>query len=202
MSGIQVHAWYALAWAVFGVVHSLLASEAAKSLLRPFLGRAYRLTYNVLGAVSTILVFAFGAVLFPVPALFDLPDWFLAVQGTVFILGWCVMIIGARCYDTKRFAGVAQVVPGGSDDGDEEPLTTRCLLAYIRHPLYAAGFLILWGGAVNELGLATAVWGSVYLWVGTKLEERRLLAMHGEVYAAYRSRVPAYIPWKGRVDGS
>ena len=199
MSGLQAHAAYALAWTAFGIVHSALASETVKGRLRPFAGRYYRLSYNIVGLVTTALVMAFGALLFPNKAPFDLPEWFFVVQTVLFLFGWGVMIIGARCYDMRRFAGVSQLRESDGGEGDEEALTTRCLLAYIRHPLYAAGFLILWGSAVNELGLATAVWGSLYLWVGTMLEERRLLRMHGESYAAYRREVPAYIPWKGRV---
>jgi len=55
---------------------------------------------------------------------------------------------------------------------------------FVRHPLYSAAFLILWG--------------SVYLVVGSHFEERFLERLYGDAYADYRRRVPAFVPWKGR----
>jgi protein-S-isoprenylcysteine O-methyltransferase Ste14 len=68
----------------------------------------------------------------------------------------------------------------------------------VRHPLYLGAHMILWGGAVNEFGLATALWGSLFLAVGARHEEKALLALYGEAYATYQRRVPAVIPWKGK----
>jgi len=69
---------------------------------------------------------------------------------------------------------------------------------YVRHPLYSAVFLVLWGAVWSPLGLMTAFFGSIYLVIGAWLEERRLIARYGDDYAAYRARVPAFIPWRGR----
>ena len=51
----------------------------------------------------------------------------------------------------------------------------------------------------QALGLATAVWGSAYLVIGTAFEERKLRRLYGQAYEDYRARVPAFVPWKGRV---
>jgi protein-S-isoprenylcysteine O-methyltransferase Ste14 len=85
----------------------------------------------------------------------------------------------------------------GRSTADDEPLQFRGLNRYVRHPLYAAGFMILWGRAGDPFAVATAVWGSLYLLIGTRLEERRLIRMFGSRYERYRRRVPAYFPWKG-----
>lgn len=53
--------------------------------------------------------------------------------------------------------------------------------------------------AQTEFALATAVWGSVYLLIGALYEERRLADRYGDAYVEYRRRVPAFIPWRGRV---
>ena len=85
-----------------------------------------------------------------------------------------------------------------SDVEPDEGLRIDGLHRYVRHPLYSGLFLMLWGHAQTEFALATAFWGSVYLVIGTLFEERRLIARYGQAYAAYRSRVPAFVPWRGK----
>ena len=57
---------------------------------------------------------------------------------------------------------------------------------------------MLWGLVDGEFALATALWASAYFWLGSRYEERRLVARYGDAYRDYRNRVPAFIPWKGR----
>ena len=83
------------------------------------------------------------------------------------------------------------------DDGDEA-LHLDGLHRYVRHPLYAATFPILWGLVDSEFALATAIWASAYFWLGSRYEERRLIARYGEAYRRYRTQVPAFVPWRGR----
>ena len=70
--------------------------------------------------------------------------------------------------------------------------------AYVRHPFYAAGFLILWGTAWTDLALATALLGIFYLVIGSRFEEGRLKQLYGKNYHAYHNRVPAFYPWRGK----
>lgn len=198
MDPVHAHAIYALAWVAFGLIHSLLIRDAVKNRLQPVFGNAYRLAYNGFAIVHTAATLGVGWLVFPRLAPFDLPGWLTALQAASFAGGCLLMALGGRSFDLARFIGLAQLRGGADDDG---PLRTDGLLAFIRHPLFAAGFLILWGGAINEPGLATAVWGSLYLIVGARLEERRLLRVYGAAYADYRRRVPAFIPWKGRSSG-
>jgi protein-S-isoprenylcysteine O-methyltransferase Ste14 len=67
---------------------------------------------------------------------------------------------------------------------------------WIRHPWYAAVFLVLWSGAMTAADLVLATGLSVYTVIGTRLEERRMLASLGEPYARYVREVPAYVPWR------
>jgi protein-S-isoprenylcysteine O-methyltransferase Ste14 len=188
----QAHVLYALAWLAFGVVHSILAGEAVKSRMQPLFGRGYRLAYNVFAVVHTAATIAFGAWVFPELRPFDLPAWLYGIQFALFAGGCVLMAAGARQFDMGLFSGLAQV----RGKAEDEPLRTEGLLGRIRHPLFAAGFLLLWGSAVNEVGLATAIWGSVYLYAGSRFEERRLLRLYGQPYADYLRRVPAFAPWR------
>ena len=84
---------------------------------------------------------------------------------------------------------------------EDEPLITGGLHLFVRHPLYLGVYLILWGRATGDFGLATAVWGSVYLVIGAAFEDRKLLALYGDEFRDYKDRIPAVIPWRGRVKG-
>lgn len=189
------HLAYALAWAFFALGHSGLAAPAGRRALDRWFGRFARLAYNAVALVQFALVGWVGARTLGDAAAFPLPGWAKAAMLTVHGAGWIVLLVSARFYDLGRLAGWAQARGESADEG----LRLDGPHAYVRHPLYAGGYLILWGAAISPLGLATAVWGSLYLALGTWLEERKLLALYGEAYAAYRRRVPALLPWKGRV---
>lgn len=193
---IEAHALYGLAWIAFGFSHSLLAANAVKAYLKPLLGRGYRLAYNLVALVSVALVVAVGWRLFQGAASFAVPRPLAATMIAAQVAGVGTLIAGLMRYDLGRFAGTAQLRKGFAEPEDE-PLRIDGIHRWVRHPIYAGGFLILWGRASDPLSLATAVWGSLYLLVGMALEERKLLGLYGEAYARYRSHVPALIPWKG-----
>jgi protein-S-isoprenylcysteine O-methyltransferase Ste14 len=114
--------------------------------------------------------------------------------------GIAILIVALRGYDLGRFTGLTQVRAGraGATLAQDEPLKLDGLHRYVRHPLYTGGFLVLWGLAHDPMAVATAVWASLYLLIGTWFEERRLLRVYGEAYAQYRLRVPAFMPWRGK----
>lgn len=128
------------------------------------------------------------------------PGWLEAAMLVVSGLGVVLLLYFARSYDLSRFAGTHQLRVArrrdlcGEEAADDEPLRTDGIHAWVRHPLYSAAFLVLWGRAVDPLGLATAVWASLYLVIGSRFEERRLLRLYGEDYRRYREQVPAFIP--------
>ena len=197
---VQAHTVYALAWLSFGAGHSVLAGARAKGRLEPLLGAYYRLTYNLFATVHIALVWGFGgAVLGGAPSFALEPGVATALSG-LSLLGWVVLVLALREYDLGLFSGLGPIRAHrrGDPPFGDEPLVTGGLHRFVRHPLYLGAHMILWGGATAEFGLATAAWGSLYLYVGARFEERALLSMHGEAYRVYRGRVPAVIPWKGR----
>jgi protein-S-isoprenylcysteine O-methyltransferase Ste14 len=72
------------------------------------------------------------------------------------------------------------------------------LYAYVRHPRYAGMFSAVIGAALlagtKLLWFVLAIWWIVALAV-IRLEERELANRFGEAYAAYRKRVPAFLPF-------
>jgi protein-S-isoprenylcysteine O-methyltransferase Ste14 len=196
------HLVYALLWIGFGVGHSLLAHPPVQRKLARRLGPATRLAYNLFALVHLAVVWGIGRWLAAGAEPFARPDALIAVQWTMVLAGTVLMVAGLREYDLGRFAGTwhlrHRVAP---TEEPAEPLVTGGLHRYMRHPLYTAGFLILWGLVDGPFALATAAWASAYLVIGTWFEERKLLRLYGAAYRAYRRRVPAYVPWKGAAGG-
>ncbi len=197
---LQAYLLYGLAWIAFGGTHSVLASATLKRQLAHIAGASYRLTYNGFAIISLAVTFWVGYLVFAETEAFELTNTIKAVLGVTQISGWFLMYFALGQYDLGRFAGTHQFKNRNANalSDDDEALQTKGLHHYVRHPLYSAVFLVLWGAAWTPFGLATAIFGSGYLLIGTYFEERRLLARHGETYADYRGHVPAFIPWRGR----
>ncbi len=216
MGPVGDHLLFAALWASFGLVHTVLAGTRAKTALAPLLGDYYRAAYNVVAAAHLGLIFWVEWRFFPDRTVFHFPAWLTWLLYVAQAGGWFVVALGVFQYDLGRFAGLTQVraavrrrelarsrVDGGgvrppAPVGPDEPMRTGGPHRYIRHPLYAGLFIVLWTRAFDEFALASAVWGSLYLLIGAHFEERKLLRYYGDAYRRYRAAVPAYIPWRGR----
>ena len=107
-----------------------------------------------------------------------------------------VLLAALAKYDLGRFSGITQLFTGERVSAvSNEPLQISGLNKRVRHPLYTGAFLLLWGGAINSFELWTAIWGSVYLVIGTVFEERKLVSIYGDDYRRYQQQVPRYFPF-------
>ena len=186
---MSAHAIYGLGWVLFGLTHSLLAG-------RQWLGCWSRIVYNIIALAQFGALAALGSWSLGQAPSFALPVWLTVFMGIVHLVGWAVLLYSARFYDLGRLGGLTQL--RSPYQPEDEELHQNGPHAWVRHPLYAGVFLILWGAALSPLGLTTACWGSLYLLIGTWCEERRLLRCYGEAYRAYQRRVHAFLPWRGR----
>ncbi|MCY4394431.1 MAG: isoprenylcysteine carboxylmethyltransferase family protein [Rhodospirillaceae bacterium] len=223
------HILYALAWLSFGLVHSLLARQKANRAFDGALGSFARIAYNLIAAVQlgAILVLEWRG--FPDKVAFETPLWLHAPMVAVQVAGWVLLFVALVQYDLGRFGGLTQArvivhrrgrgrgagygpmantpseLPDPPLDIPQarlEPLVTRGIHRYVRHPLYSAMFLMFWGRAFDEAALMTALWATLYLVIGTRFEERKLLQIYGEDYARYSAAVPRFLPLRGKAwDG-
>ena len=91
-----------------------------------------------------------------------------------------------------RLVGHAELTGSGA-------LEISGIYARLRHPRYSAMFCAVLGACLiagtPRLWIVAAVWWIVERFA-IALEERELLARFGEPYAAYRRRVPAFLPFR------
>ena len=179
---------------LWGGIHSLFASLTFKALLADTVGksmmRGYRLFYNAFSFLTFLPILYLVRTL-PDAPLYSIPAPFsyvmLAGQG----LGLILLLVGVLQTDTLSFIGLSQLLP------EEKPsaLVTRGLYRLVRHPLYAAGLMILWlSPQVTVNSLTLYLGATVYILVGAYFEERKLLREFGPAYAEYKSRTPMLIP--------
>lgn len=192
------HALYALLWLGFGLGHSLMADARVKARLNPLFGPAYRLAYNLIALVHIGAVWAIGRfILADGVAAFDRPVWLIGGQWALAGAGLVILLIAMRGYDGGRFMGVSQLRGAPADDG-EEPLRIAGMNRHVRHPLYSGAILLLAGLIADPFSAATALWATLYFWLGARAEEGRLLARYGEAYATYKAHTPMLIPMPWR----
>lgn len=197
---VSAHIAYAAAWLLFGLIHSILAADGMKARLRPWLGQRYRLAYNLFATVHILAVLGVGWWLLGDAPAFALPVWVQIGLHALALSGIAIMIAASFGYDGGRFLGLTQwrAEQQHQTVADDEPLRTGGLHRWVRHPIYTGAYLFLWGRALDPLGLATAAWASLYLFLGTLSEERKLIDRYGDAYVRYRAQVPMIFPWKGR----
>ena len=70
------------------------------------------------------------------------------------------------------------------------------ILEITRHPWYLAGLLVLWARDVDSVSLVVNIIFSLYLIIGAKIEEKKLVREFGEAYVEYQSPVSMLVPWK------
>jgi protein-S-isoprenylcysteine O-methyltransferase Ste14 len=184
--------------ALWGGVHSWLASLGAKEWMRSALGknimRAYRLAYNVFSVLSFAPILLLMHLL-PDRSFYAIPaPWSLLMltgQGLSAIL----LLVGVLQTDTLSFIGLRQLL---EPDEKAAALVTSGLYRFVRHPLYLFGLLFLWLTPIMTANmLVVYVSLTIYILVGAHFEERKLLREFGSVYAEYKARTPMIIPGLG-----
>jgi len=185
----------AIAWVLYFCLHSLLAATPVKAAVAARLPRfapAYRLAYNgvALAALLPVLWLQWklsGAPLFDVSMPVRLACDIAAVAAVVAFL-WTL-----RWYDMGAFAGLRSEAADGSTGFTLSPLHR-----HVRHPWYFLALVIVWTRPMDAAWLVTAIAITLYLVVGSYLEDAKLVDTFGEPYRHYRERVPGLWPWPGQ----
>lgn len=191
----------ALGWACWGGLHSLLISPAWMRMVSarfPGFCPWYRLAYNGLAVLTLLPLLHFKDVLAGETLLrWDglLTPIRFALFGAVIWLFWA----GARVYDLRVVGGLAQLRSACSYAGTPyaEELRTEGILARVRHPWYGGALLLLWTrtGAFDAAELVTSLVLTGYVLIGARLEERKLVHVHGQSYRDYQRSTPMFFPW-------
>lgn len=192
--------WLIVSWLVYFGLHSLLASIGVKQYVAqrwPRAMPAYRLVYNVI-AVVLLAVPLWLTLADPGPWLWRWSGVASYVSLTLSAAALAGFLWSLKYYDVSEFLGLRQFREHNASVDDQEQFQLSPLHRWVRHPWYFFALVILWTRDMNAPLLVTAIMLTLYLIIGSRLEEQKLIRYHGEIYRRYRERVPGLVPlpWK------
>ena len=192
-----------LAWAAFAVFHSLTVSEGYERLVRRLIGDKAFVAYHRL-AFTGYSVAAFAALLLYLRTIPDHPLYHLEGVPRLFLhviqLGAIAFLLWTP-WDLMEFLGFRQWErhrKGKASTDQAERLFTGKAYGIVRHPLYL-GFsviLLFHPSQTRNSALSTAMI-VLYFYMGTFLEEKRLVSKFGDAYREYQKKVPRLLPIRG-----
>ena len=188
--------FFSLSYILYFVLHSILADKGVKQVLMksilplPY----YRLFFNFLSLVLLLPLYwmyqqTSANLLFSMLPIFNIISIFIA------ILGFGMMVIALMQYNLSEFSGWYQLK--NKQHFKAAKLKTSGLNRYVRHPLYTSMYLIIWSLFLiypYPVHLSIALITSLYLYIGTRLEEQKLIDEFGAAYISYKKQVGMFFP--------
>ena len=126
--------------------------------------------------------------------LYQLPFPWILLSTLRQLTGVIIIIIGILQTGLWSFVGLRQIIE--SRNASSEMMITSGLYRWVRHPMYTGGLLLIWLMPMMTINLLTIFMIlTLYLIVGAKLEEKRLLYEFGDKYRKYQASVPMLLPF-------
>lgn len=120
------------------------------------------------------------------------------IQVILIITGIGLFLLGAKKYDFRRFIGLSQLNEQASSPGLTQSggLDTSGILSVMRHPWYTGLLLVLWARPMDMSTLLLNIGFTMYLLVGARQEEKKLVNEFGDAYRHYQRDVDMLFPFK------
>lgn len=188
---------------LFGLQHSVMARSWFKDRWTRFIPDPVERSTFVLSSALVLLTIAWFWQ--PLPAVI----WAIDGPGAgvlwgVFGVGVAIVVLSSFQISHASLFGLQQVYDYYSGrEFDPPSFQTPGFYQYVRHPLMTG--LILWFWATPRMTVGHLLFAggfTIYILVGTHLEERMLLDIHGEAYREYRQTVPRLFPRPGTTADS
>jgi protein-S-isoprenylcysteine O-methyltransferase Ste14 len=179
----------------FFIQHSGMVRRGFRRLLDNLIPLHYQATTYTIA--SGVVLFVFLALwqgsdtvlldIQGIPELIMRSFFFLAVLGTIWGI-WSLRFVDLFGLDAViRHQQVESSVA--------KPFTIRGPYRWVRHPLYLFTIVFFWSYPVitTDRLLFNTIW-TIWVIVGTRLEERELVEDFGDNYRNYQSKVPMLLP--------
>jgi protein-S-isoprenylcysteine O-methyltransferase Ste14 len=187
-------------WTAYCALHSFLISIRFTALMTRLLKNYYafyRLFYVVISFILLVPLIRFtGEFESPVIMTYGAPlsvARYALMSGALLLFFWAFFFD----YDSLSFFGIRQILICAKPKTSVTPveLKRNGLLGMVRHPMYLALILYLWCQTFKMMDLVVNTLLTLYVLIGTWLEERKLVLEFGEAYLRYQRQVPMLIPF-------
>ncbi len=186
--------------ALFGLQHSVMARPGFKRMWTRFVPlAAERSVYVLLASLVLIVMFVFWR---PIPGLVwsiggGTAEW---IVWGLFATGWLVVLLSTFMLSHFELFGLSQAWRSLSNRSAAEPrFHTPFFYRFVRHPLYTGFLIAFWSAPAMSWGhLLFASGMTVYVLIAIVHEERDLVAVFGDAYRDYRTRVGKLVPGLGK----
>lgn len=176
-------------WAAWGALHSLMASRTFTRWSESILGhnyRYYRLVYNAVAIATFVPLLAYSGTIDTRLIISFSPPWNL-VQYALIALSLAIFLWSLRRFDGLGFLGIRQATAPTA-------VVTDGPYRFSRHPMYLAAIILIWSFDATLAGIITNIVLTIYIIIGSILEERKLVAESGDAYRKYQKQVPMLLP--------
>lgn len=187
-------------WAAYCALHSFLISNWLTNKISDKLKKYfafYRLFYVIFSLVLLIWLikyssnYADGIIIeysFPLSLIRS-----MLMYGAIVIFIWAFFFD----YDSLHFFGIRQILNMNKNltINPDVAIKKRGLLGMVRHPMYFALIIYLWTQTFRLLDIYVNIVLTIYVLIGTILEEKKLILEFGKSYEKYQNEVPMLIPF-------
>jgi len=189
-----------VAWLVYFALHSALASLTVKRWLaarHPDFMPAYRIGFNII-AVLGLLPILWLLFSHPGPVVWSWSGLSAYIANGLALAAVAGFFYTLRDYDGSEFLGLRQWFNQTRTVEDQECFHITSAHRFVRHPWYSFSLLIIWTRDMSAAMLLSALVMTAYFIVGSRMEERKLIAYHGQRYRRYMGKVAGLVPlpWK------
>lgn len=179
---------------IFFLQHSIMVRKRFKKWLGHFLPEMYHAAcYGMASAVTLLMVLIFWqktSIL-----LAHAEGMVFALMRALFLLCMAGFFWAAKSIDSLDALGVDLLI--GKKPNKPQKIVARGPYRWSRHPIYLFVIIIIWVCPVMTVDrlIFNILW-SVWIVMGTFLEDRDLHKEFGSQYLEYSSRVPMLIPYR------
>ena len=191
-----------LLWIIWCALHSFMISITFISFLQKRLKysfKFYRLFYNIFAAISFFWILWYTSGI-KGTLIFQWNGWLQIIQFLLLAGSAVLFWTGAGNYDFLQFSGLRQIKEGTNHSSISEinQINTSGILGITRHPWYFGAILFIWSVSkdIDAASMTVKVIWTIYLSIGTFLEERKLVIEYGDEYLKYKQKVSMLFPFK------
>ena len=190
-------------WAGYCFLHSFLISMRFTNYLTRILKNYYafyRLFYVLISLILLVWVINYTAPLDTTIIITYVPPWSIIRQvmmwGSLLMFFWAFFFN----YDSLSFFGIRQILNLNKNKtiNPSDEIKKNGLLAVTRHPMYLALIIYLWCQTFRMADIVVNIILTIYVIIGTVLEEKKLVLEFGDAYRKYQLEVPMLVPFTKR----